>query len=140
MTHTAIIVFPSQFKKEKYTPDTRTSIAVNKFEPGLTQSCKKACRIEQWTTDHLSRATRVKKRQQEHLEYNKRQTSVASAKNLNTFSTSKDLVLLLIFNFSISVTKALPTTKENMCVSTNLWYIKENISNKKKSYIKTKNK
>jgi hypothetical protein len=50
----------------------------------------------------------------------KRQTFVTSEKNLNTFSTSKDLVLLPIFNLSISVTNALPTTKENICVSTNL--------------------
>ena len=48
------------------------------------------------------------------------QTFVISEKNFNTLTTSKDLVLLLIFNFSISVTNALPTTKEKMCVSTNL--------------------
>jgi hypothetical protein len=41
-------------------------------------------------------------------------------KTLNTSKIFEDLVLLLIFNFSISVTNALPTTKEKICVSTNL--------------------
>lgn len=48
------------------------------------------------------------------------ETFVTSEKKPNTLSTSKDLVLLLTFNCSISVTNALATTKENMCVSTNL--------------------
>lgn len=47
-------------------------------------------------------------------------TCVVVEKKFITFSTSKDLVSLLSFNFSISVTNALPTTKENMCVSINL--------------------
>lgn len=47
-------------------------------------------------------------------------TFVIVEKKFKTLSTSKDLVLLLSFNFSISVTNALPTTKENICVSTNL--------------------
>lgn len=49
-----------------------------------------------------------------------RQT-LTSEKNFSTFATSNNLVLLPIFNFSISVTNALPTTNENICVSTNLW-------------------
>lgn len=48
---------------------------------------------------------------------------MTSEKNFKTWATSKDLVLLLIFNFSISVTNARPTTKENICVSTNLFTI-----------------
>jgi len=50
-------------------------------------------------------------------------TCVTSEKNLKMSTTFKDLVLLLIFNFSISVTNALPTTNEKMCVSTNLSYM-----------------
>uniref|UniRef100_A0A2P2MDH5 Uncharacterized protein n=1 Tax=Rhizophora mucronata TaxID=61149 RepID=A0A2P2MDH5_RHIMU len=65
-------------------PDTRTSTAVNIFEPGLVPSF------------------------------------LTSEKNVNTLFKSKALVLLPILNFSISVTNALPTTKENMCVSTNM--------------------
>ena len=48
------------------------------------------------------------------------QTFVTSEKKSMTFVTSKDLPLLYILNFSTSVTKALPTTKEKMCASTNL--------------------
>jgi hypothetical protein len=81
-----------------------------------------------------------------------RQTFVTSEKNFNTLTTSKDLVLSLIFNFSISVTNALPSTKEKMCVSTNLWFIQtfkvsqqaQHQKNSKQpqlfSYLKTSNK
>lgn len=101
----------------RYTPDARTSTAVNKFEPGLKPPCRSAQmnvtpnRNPQtiWMINILRKALGSQS-----------QTLVTSEKNCKTFSKSKDLVLLLIFNFSISVTNALPTTKENICVSTNL--------------------
>jgi len=101
-----------------YTPETSTSTAVNKFAPGEMLSCnvlhENGIKTLNLTGEKSYKGTTFTRLGSMWP------TCVTSEKNLKMSTTFKDLVLLLIFNFSISVTNALPTTNEKMCVSTNL--------------------